>query len=476
MGRKNITRKILFALSIIAMAVYTTTALEIQKEETAKQDPPAEEAFKNIQVLRGVPKSGLMGMMMSATSHLGVRCTHCHVDENQFEKDDKPAKQIARKMFLMTDLIKKTDIAASVTCYTCHRGKAELEPPPAFLRPSEEAMKKAAEDTRPAEQVYKNVQTLKGVPVGRWMFIMNMFSKSLGVDCTYCHVENQFEKDDKPTKTAARRMLRMVGSIAREIYKGPTTINCYTCHRGQPKPARPAPAADAKTVEMSKPEISSRGALATVSEVLNRYVKSLGGRAAIESARTRVMKGTLETQGGMSAPLEVYQKAPNKSLTSFRIPGGDNIVGFDGATAWIVSPGRKPGNMSASEFAVMKYDVEFYRDIKLEQMFSNISVLGKAVLAGREAYVLEGTLGAGKPQRLYFDTGTGLLVRRDLEIDGPEGVSPLQMFYEDYREVDRILLPHVIRWLRPGFSLAFKYSEIQHDIPIDDAKFRKPTQ
>lgn len=78
------------------------------------------------------------------------------------------------------------------------------------------------------------------------MFIMTMFTKTLGVDCTYCHVEGAFEKDDKPAKQTARRMLKLTGTISREIYeRQPMPINCYTCHRGQAQivsvPAQPKP-------------------------------------------------------------------------------------------------------------------------------------------------------------------------------------------------------------------------------------------
>jgi hypothetical protein len=100
----------------------------------------------------------------------------------------------------------------------------------------DEMMKKASEDTRPAEQVFKNVQSLKGVPAGRWTMIMTMFTKALGVDCNHCHVPGAFEKDDKPAKLTARKMLSLTGSISREIYKGPTPVSCYTCHRGSTKP------------------------------------------------------------------------------------------------------------------------------------------------------------------------------------------------------------------------------------------------
>lgn len=222
------------ALVICLLAADRSTIASFEHQAAPPQDKTAEQVYKNIQIFNGLPASGLMRGMDFFSKSLGVDCTHCHV-QNEFEKDDKPTKQTARKMYRMSQLVRKELNVSRVTCYTCHRGHAQPEPPKLV---SEEQIKKlqeeAEKDKRPSEQVFKNVQVLKGVPAGRWTMIMTMFSKSLGVDCTYCHVEGAFEKDDKPAKQTARKMLRLTGTIYREIYEGKNSpINCYTCHRGK---------------------------------------------------------------------------------------------------------------------------------------------------------------------------------------------------------------------------------------------------
>ena len=87
-----------------------------------------------------------------------------------------------------------------------------------------------------AEQVYKNIQVLKGVPASRVPAVMMFFSKCLGVECTHCHVANEFEKDDKPAKQTARRMLNMVHKINGDNFPETQLISCWTCHRGNVKP------------------------------------------------------------------------------------------------------------------------------------------------------------------------------------------------------------------------------------------------
>ena len=107
----------------------------------------------------------------------------------------------------------------------------------------------AGQEDKPAEQVFKNIQVLKGVTAGRLLNIMERgYTRALGVRCDYCHVINEWEKDDKETKQTAREMVRMNALINTELKKIKTieadnpTVNCSTCHRGQPKPgAGPRP-------------------------------------------------------------------------------------------------------------------------------------------------------------------------------------------------------------------------------------------
>jgi len=86
-----------------------------------------------------------------------------------------------------------------------------------------------------AEKKYKNIQMFKGLPADRIESIMFAFKNSLGVECTYCHVKDQFEKDDKTMKQTARKMITIVRESNAKL--GSARVSCFTCHRGQPRPA-----------------------------------------------------------------------------------------------------------------------------------------------------------------------------------------------------------------------------------------------
>src|SRR5262245_16037572 len=93
-----------------------------------------------------------------------------------------------------------------------------------------------------SEQVFKNVQVLKGIPVDQFMDTMGMFSAALTLTCSACHVEQCLESwekyaDDTPLKQTARRMVLMVNALNRNNnFRAGRTVTCWTCHHGSQLP------------------------------------------------------------------------------------------------------------------------------------------------------------------------------------------------------------------------------------------------
>jgi Photosynthetic reaction centre cytochrome C subunit len=103
----------------------------------------------------------------------------------------------------------------------------------------------AGRENEPAERVFKNIQSLKGMPVGRLVRVMNMgYSRALGVSCLHCHFGQDYSSDEKRQKRAAREMMAMNRTINERLrslqnLEGKPEekfVNCTTCHRGQTDP------------------------------------------------------------------------------------------------------------------------------------------------------------------------------------------------------------------------------------------------
>jgi len=320
-----------------------------------------------------------------------------------------------------------------------------------------------------AEQRFKNIQIFKGIPATQLDPTMAFISGSLGVRCNYCHVVSAFEKDDKPTKLAARRMIQMVRDINKGNFNGQGAVSCFTCHRGKPAPVSiPVVGQNlwAPASPPAKPE-----PLPSVKQILDRYVQAIGGAAALEKITTRTAKGSRIGADGVLVPEEVYQKAPDKLLTITSYPKVVFSNGVNGTVVWGHSSQEGPTPLAEQLVAQLKRDAVFYKELKTEELYSNLSVLGRVPVGDSEAYVIQATPVGDPVEKLFFDVKSGLLVRRYSESDTALGKLPLQLDYEDYREVDGIKQPFLIHWSMPGRVWGRKIDEIKQNVAIDDTKF-----
>jgi hypothetical protein len=336
---------------------------------------------------------------------------------------------------------------------------------------------------KPIEEVQKNIQVLKGLPESQLIPVMNYMSASLGVKCGYCHVNKDekwdFPSDEKAEKSTARSMITMVMGINKTNFRGNTDVTCYTCHRGRTSPAvvpqLPLPEPSPLPAENQGPQ--QREALPTTDQILDKYIQALGGPAAIEKLKSRVMKGTVTTAAGLTLGYELYQSGPDKVLALITPPQQPVVErGFNGSVGWEKSP-RGVRDLAGEEVYYLRRYPDLSKDIKLKDQFTRLTAAGKDKINGRDVYVIRGNAIDNRRERLYFDVETGLLLRRTTSTATPIGVIPEQVDFEDYRDVDGLKMPFTIRvsTIDPSYSITRKFTEIKLNVPIDEMRFNKPT-
>jgi len=322
-----------------------------------------------------------------------------------------------------------------------------------------------------ADQVYRNIQVLKGTPAAQLQPVMALFTGALGVRCSYCHT-NAFDKDDKPAKQTARRMIRMMFELNKANFDGRPAVTCATCHRGQPKPETVV--ALGKSLWLAPPPATkSEPSLPTVEQILDHYIQALGGEAALRKLTTRISRGSRIGADGVLVPEEVYQKAPNKLLVVTKYPGNAIRAGLDGQRGWTWNNNQEQ-ELGGEELAELQREAAFHKELLLKEFYSQMTVIGKEAVGEREAYVISAKSRAGTPEKLYFDTESGLLRRRYRESPTPVGPFPWQTDYEDYQKVDGLTLPLTIRWSMPGRVWGRRIAEVSHNTPIEDEQFTPP--
>ena len=331
---------------------------------------------------------------------------------------------------------------------------------------------------RTTEQVYKNIQVLKGFPSEQLVPAMQFVAASLGVQCDFCHLENAFEKDDKETKQTARKMMGMMFAINKDNFDGQQKVTCYACHRGAHKPviAPTISEEEGKLVAEEKMphDEPNAASLPSADQILGRYLQAVGGVDAAAGISTRIQKGTLIV-GSERFLIEVVAKAPDKRVTTVHFPGGDSVTGINGEEGWLSTPGRAAHDMGPSEADAARMDAELFLPASLKRLFKELRVEPQEQIGGQGAYVLAGTRDNLPPVHLYFDQQSGLLVRVLRFVETPLGRNPTQIDYADYRDQGGVKTP--FRWsiARPNGRFTVEIEQMQQNVPIKDDRFAKPS-
>jgi outer membrane lipoprotein-sorting protein len=328
-----------------------------------------------------------------------------------------------------------------------------------------------------AEEEFKNIQALKGIPAEQVIPSMQFIAASLGVECEYCHVAHANEKDDKKPKVTARKMINMMMAINKENFEGPREVTCYSCHRGSADPVgTPIITDEGPRVageEGKKPE-DTKAALPAAEQLIDKYLAAIGGAEALQKITSRVQKGTLTAFGGQHFPAEVYSKAPDKRVSVMHLPDGESVTAFDGKQGWLSIPGRVH-MMSAAENAAARIDADLYFPAHVKTLYQKFRVDAGEKIDGHDTYLVVGHNEGQPPLRLFLDKESGLLLRIVRYAETPLGRNPTQIEYADYRDASGVKIP--FRWTlaRPGNRFTIQIEQVQQNVPVDDAKFAVPS-
>jgi outer membrane lipoprotein-sorting protein len=215
----------------------------------------------------------------------------------------------------------------------------------------------------------------------------------------------------------------------------------------------------------------------TVDQIIDKYVKAIGGKEAMQKITSRVAKGTFEMeQMGGDSTTEIYQKAPNKEYSITASPQGDFKRGFNGTAGWQDNPMVGLVDVTGGQLTDMKRGADFYRDIKLKELYSKRTLKGKESVNGHDAYVVELTPDEGSAETWYFDTDSGLAVRMQTSMETDNGTMDVDSSLSDYREVDGVKVPFNIHQSLGQFEFTIKFNDVKQNVPIDDKIFDKPAQ
>ena len=338
-----------------------------------------------------------------------------------------------------------------------------------------------------ADDVFKNVQVLKGISVAEFMDTMGFFSAAVGSNCVHCHVEESlthWEKfaEDVPRKRRARQMVQMVAAINKANFGGAQVVTCYTCHHGDIRPEGvpsllaqySLPIEDPNRVEVVP---DTKGP--TAEQLLDKFVEAVGGAQNLARVTSLRAKGTyvgFDTYE-QKVPLDLFVKAPNQRTTIIHTQNGDTSAVFDGRRGWLASIDKPITFMplDRSDLDGASLDARLAIPAGIKQAASRWRVgFPMSAIDDRPVHIIEGTGENTTRFKLFFDAESGLLLRVVRYSPTVVGTVPVQTDYADYRNVGSIKIPFKTVLTYTNGQGTIEFTQVQANAPIDPAVFAQP--
>lgn len=225
--------------------------------------------------------------------------------------------------------------------------------------------------------------------------------------------------------------------------------------------------------------LSASAAEPVLKDILDAHLKAIGGAEAHRKIKSSEMRGRLEIAAMPDpATMVILSQAPDRQRVTIEAPTFGTIVeGFDGKVAWSKNGFTGLTEKTGDALTQARRQARFHRDIELPTRYQKLELVGREDLQGKPVHVLRGTYPEGDTETLYLDAETHLIVQMKGRITTPEGSVDSRMELGDYRTVDGIKAPFLLRLVEPApAAFTMKVTELKHNVPADGAMFAKPAE
>ena len=341
-----------------------------------------------------------------------------------------------------------------------------------------------------AEQVFKDIQVLKGITVDEFMDTMGMFAAATTKDCTGCHapeiLSGSRDAFAKPTPMIqrARQMTVMMNTINRNFFGNQKRVTCYTCHSATSSPQRvPNLSIQYGTPPLENPNrlefIALPERAKEVDALFTKYLQAIGGAQRWAAVKSLTAAGTYAgwDTSHVEVPVDFYGQAPNQFTTIVHRKEGNNIWVFNGTNAWFAGIDAAVDNFTLNYTGGNLTGARIDAMVQLaphtiQKAYSRWEV-SEDLVNDEPVTVLQGTNQGETPLNLYFNDA-GLLVRLVRWNDTTVGPVPTQFDFSDYREVGGVRKP--FEWVRAWTNnrVVFKLKDVRINAPVEASRFARP--
>ena len=203
-------------------------------------------------------------------------------------------------------------------------------------------------------------------------------------------------------------------------------------------------------------------------QIIDNYVKALGGAAALEAVKDYKITGSVSAMGQEFAFNQLFKK-PTMSLLSITM--GDMLVQkivFNGKSLNISGMAGNQEFTKGKEFEAAKAEAGICPPMNFVKNGYTMTVKGIEKTGNAEAYILE--VDSGSLKTYWFNTKTGLLIKTSTIAETPQGAIQQVEEFSDYRPIKGVLFPHSIKQTAMGLVITVSNVKVNTGLTNEDFK------
>src|SRR5467141_460267 len=177
-------------------------------------------------------------------------------------------------------------------------------------------------------------------------------------------------------------------------------------------------------------------------KIVEQYLKAAGGTRVLARIQTLTLEGTFTSDDGKMGTYTLDTKLPNRYYSELLIGEKNLIEAYNGKSAWHQNAAGELGTLVGPEGMQLEAAAQYYNSRLVNPKKSKIALtfVGHAQVRGRDALQIEITTATGVKRQIFFASQTHLIVKEVATVGGVDE----EIFYDDYRTIDSVKLPHKI--------------------------------
>jgi len=224
-----------------------------------------------------------------------------------------------------------------------------------------------------------------------------------------------------------------------------------------------------------KPGVKAAASLPPARQIIDRYIREIGGREAILAHSSTHIVGTASMPAaGLSGKVEIFHAKPNRFLQRVSFAGlGDIEEGFDGKVGWTTSPLTGPMLFEGKQLEERAFDADFYDELKAPERYASITTVEKTTFDERPVYKLRFVKKNGGEDIEFYDVETGLKTGGQATRESPMGPMQGVSSYSDYKKFGVLRQPSTMKMTTLNVQMVMSIASIEYDT-VDAAIFALP--